>query len=70
MAEGWPRRGAKSAEVGWQRTDDGGRTAEGGAYGPSQTHGLESPCQVAWAFQPMSGRKTDHAKRHRLTRFT
>ena len=25
---------------------------------------------VAWAFQPMSGRKTDHAKRHRLTRFT
>ena len=30
--------------------------AEGGAYGPSQTHGLESPCHVAWAFQPMSGR--------------
>ena len=43
--EDWPRRGAKGAEVGWQRTDDGGRTAEGGAYGPPQTHGLESPCQ-------------------------
>ncbi len=26
------------------------------AYGPSQTHGLESPCHVAGAFQPMSGR--------------
>ena len=34
--------------------EDGGRTT-GGAYGPSQTHGLESPCHVAWAFQPMSG---------------
>ena len=56
LTEDWPRRGAKGAEVGWQRTDDGGRTAEGGAYGPSQTHGLESPCHVAWAFQPMSGR--------------
>ena len=22
--------------------------AEGGAYGPSQTHGLESPFHVAW----------------------
>ena len=32
------------------------RRAEGGGYGPSQTHGLESPCHVAWAFQPMSGR--------------
>ena len=35
----------------------GGRRTEDGAYGPSQTHGLESPCHVAWAFQPMSGRQ-------------
>ena len=34
----------------------GGRRTEDGAYGPSQTHGLESPWHVAWAFQPMSGR--------------
>ena len=41
-----------------ERTENGGRRVGGGrrAYGPSQTHGLESPCHVAWAFQPMSGR--------------
>ena len=27
--------------------------------GPSQTHGLSSPCHVAWAFQPMSGRRAE-----------
>ena len=60
----WPQRGAKGARIGGRTTDDGGRRAEerttddGGrrAEGPSQTHGLESPCHVAWAFQPMSGR--------------
>lgn len=43
-----------------QESEDGGRKTEGEslrAEGPSQTHGLESPCHVAWAFQPMSGRQ-------------
>ena len=44
------------ARATWHGTDGGRRRAEGGAYGPSQTHGLESLCHVAWAFQPMSGR--------------
>ena len=51
---------AQESEDGGRMTEDGGRRTDGGgrrrAEGPSQTHGLESPCHVAWAFQPMSGR--------------
>ena len=42
MADG----GGLMADDGRRTTDDGGRMAEDGAYGPSQTHGLESPCHV------------------------
>ena len=40
-----------------QEAQEAEESEDGGRAGPSQTHGLESPCHVAWAFQPMSGRQ-------------
>ena len=55
MTEGWPTEHTEHTE----EFLTGGNGVIGGrrAYGPPQTHGLESPCHVAWAFQPMSGRQ-------------
>ena len=54
MAEGGLRRVGREKT---QEAQEAEESEDGGRAGPSQTHGLESPCHVAWAFQPMSGRQ-------------